>query len=131
MQIHPTLNHSIRDFFLPQKLTFFAYFVTEKSGFWIFDGKHCHHFLQFNNRFAYVRTSRQLPPGAFGQAIEINTESANTLDHVARKNSIKLTWFRSTRQAEDYEITKTHPQYVFGLSQPAAAFHNDSSDPFI
>ncbi len=108
----------------------FVYLSHHKPDFWIFDGKVYHQFIRLGQKFRYVRAARGLPGGAYGCAIDLERSACRLLAQTARKHHVQLYWYPDSMEAEQAEMSKNHPTYVFGLTEPAGVFHFPNTGTF-
>lgn len=98
----------------------FAYLAPERAGFWVFDGRLYHRFLQDGPSYYYVRASANLPGAATGSCYRIPPEEVQCVKRAAGRH-VRLEWHASVDACIQAEIRKSAGQYVFGLCDPAAS----------
>ncbi|MDM7985996.1 MAG: hypothetical protein QUS13_01530 [Smithella sp.] len=100
-------------------LCLYVYYVKGRPGFWVLSGGAYHNFLRLGERFHFVRSVKYLPTGAYGECIDVPPEFAEILGSVAQAAGVRLDWHHNEDDCIRTECEKEHPQYVFGLCQPA------------
>lgn len=105
----------------------FAYTAPERQGFWIFAGGSYHRFLQLVSSYAYVRGYPRLPARVEGNCYEVPAEDVEQLKRAAAPLRVQLDFHDRVDACIQAEARKDHPDYIFGLSDPAAWLEPDAS----
>jgi hypothetical protein len=115
--------------FNPKNQHLFCYFIDNRPGFWIFDGKQYHHLIHQETGLVYIHAHACLPGGAYGETVHVPGNLVRSLERAAKTHHFNLSLFKDAQKAAQAETLKVHPCHVFGAIEPAGYFMLNSLYP--
>jgi hypothetical protein len=97
----------------------YAYRIPASEDYWLFAGNGYGRVREVDDRLRLVRLQGSLPAGAVGACLEIDPTGQRQLEREARRSGVRFSVYASSQDCLRAALEEGHPQYVFGLTQPA------------